>query len=46
MKKIKIYASYKGDNEIRVEVKQIEKFFEEQGYKKGDFVIVWWSEEE
>ncbi len=45
MKKIKVLALYKGNKEIREEVKQIEKFFEDQGYEKSDFVVVW-SEEE
>jgi hypothetical protein len=45
MKKIKVYANYKGDNEARDEVRKIEKFFEDQEYEKEDFVVVW-SEEE
>jgi hypothetical protein len=45
MKKIKVYAIYKGDSDIREEVKRIEELFEDQGYEKSDFVVVW-SEEE
>lgn len=45
MKKIKVYANFKGDSDIREEVRKIELFFEDQGYEKEDFVVVW-SEEE
>lgn len=41
MKKIKVYAIYKGDMEIREEVRKIELLFEDQGYEKEDFVVVW-----